>query len=168
MLSISPLCLEELKYAHPWFHRLYPRLCLEDISPHQRKTLPQHLRKMFGGWQHKKKLHPNAMLPFLFWQGYPGKFYCPRMNSMNKPAYAAICTHSPNKPVLIFVSSRRQTRLTALDIIQVEFYFGSMLLDGYNCRHYYYCYLICLMCSTCSLQHQMKNQGSSWASRTTL
>ncbi|PWZ04811.1 DExH-box ATP-dependent RNA helicase DExH14 [Zea mays] len=51
--------------------------------------------------------------------GYPGKFYCPRMNSMNKPAYAAICTHSPNKPVLIFVSSRRQTRLTALDIIQL-------------------------------------------------
>ncbi|XP_004299306.1 PREDICTED: activating signal cointegrator 1 complex subunit 3 [Fragaria vesca subsp. vesca] len=51
-------------------------------------------------------------------QGYPGKFYCPRMNSMNKPSYAAICTHSPTKPVLIFVSSRRQTRLTALDIIQ--------------------------------------------------
>ena len=23
-------------------------------------------------------------------QGYPGKFYCPRMASMNKPAYAAI------------------------------------------------------------------------------
>ncbi|WCJ35849.1 Activating signal cointegrator 1 complex subunit 3 [Euphorbia peplus] len=51
-------------------------------------------------------------------QGYPGKFYCPRMNSMNKPAYAAISTHSPTKPVLIFVSSRRQTRLTALDLIQ--------------------------------------------------
>ncbi|XP_073143681.1 DExH-box ATP-dependent RNA helicase DExH14 [Henckelia pumila] len=51
-------------------------------------------------------------------QGYPGKYYCPRMNSMNKPTYAAICTHSPLKPVLIFVSSRRQTRLTALDLIQ--------------------------------------------------
>ncbi|XP_074317082.1 DExH-box ATP-dependent RNA helicase DExH14 [Silene latifolia] len=51
-------------------------------------------------------------------QGYPGKYYCPRMNSMNKPAYAAISTHSPTKPVLIFVSSRRQTRLTALDLIQ--------------------------------------------------
>ncbi|KAL2493038.1 U5 small nuclear ribonucleoprotein helicase [Abeliophyllum distichum] len=51
-------------------------------------------------------------------QGYPGKFYCPRMNSMNKPTYAAISTHSPTKPVLIFVSSRRQTRLTALDLIQ--------------------------------------------------
>ncbi|XP_038724943.1 DExH-box ATP-dependent RNA helicase DExH14 isoform X2 [Tripterygium wilfordii] len=53
-------------------------------------------------------------------QGYPGKYYCPRMNSMNKPAYAAICTHSPTKPVLIFVSSRRQTRLTALDLIHFE------------------------------------------------
>lgn len=36
---------------------------------------------------------------------------------MNKPTYAAIKAHSPSKPVLIFVSSRRQTRLTALDII---------------------------------------------------
>ena len=31
--------------------------------------------------------------------------------------FSAIRTHSPNKPVLIFVSSRRQTRLTALDLI---------------------------------------------------
>ncbi len=29
----------------------------------------------------------------------------------------AIRSHSPAKPVLIFVSSRRQTRLTALDLI---------------------------------------------------
>lgn len=29
----------------------------------------------------------------------------------------AIRAHSPAKPVLIFVSSRRQTRLTALDLI---------------------------------------------------
>ncbi|KAH6945743.1 hypothetical protein HPB50_009738 [Hyalomma asiaticum] len=32
-------------------------------------------------------------------------------------ALRAILHHSPNKPVLIFVSSRRQTRLTALDLI---------------------------------------------------
>eukprot|EP00981_Chlorochromonas_danica_P013205 scaffold5974_cov158-Ochromonas_danica.AAC.6 len=50
-------------------------------------------------------------------QGFPGKHYCPRMATMNKPAYAAILEHSPRKPVLIFVSSRRQTRLTALDLI---------------------------------------------------
>jgi len=50
-------------------------------------------------------------------QGYPGNHYCPRMATMNKPAYAAITTHSPEKPVLVFVSSRRQTRLTAVDLI---------------------------------------------------
>uniref|UniRef100_W5NIJ2 Activating signal cointegrator 1 complex subunit 3 n=1 Tax=Lepisosteus oculatus TaxID=7918 RepID=W5NIJ2_LEPOC len=49
--------------------------------------------------------------------GYPGQHYCPRMASMNKPAFQAIRSHSPAKPVLIFVSSRRQTRLTALDLI---------------------------------------------------
>eukprot|EP01117_Protostelium_nocturnum_P007948 TRINITY_DN2836_c0_g2_i3.p1 TRINITY_DN2836_c0_g2~~TRINITY_DN2836_c0_g2_i3.p1 ORF type:complete len:1451 (-),score=559.69 TRINITY_DN2836_c0_g2_i3:47-4399(-) len=50
-------------------------------------------------------------------QGYPGNHYCPRMATMNKPTYAAITTHSPEKPVLVFVSSRRQTRLTAQDLI---------------------------------------------------
>jgi len=49
--------------------------------------------------------------------GHAGRAYCARMASMNKPTYAAIQTHSPNKPVLVFVSSRRQTRLTALDLI---------------------------------------------------
>src|SRR3546814_6426526 len=50
-------------------------------------------------------------------QGFPGKHYCPRMATMNKPTYAAIMEHSPTKPPLVFVSSRRQTRLTALDLI---------------------------------------------------
>ncbi len=49
--------------------------------------------------------------------GYPGKHYCPRMATMNKPSFTAIKTYSPDKPVLIFVSSRRQTRLTAFDLI---------------------------------------------------
>ncbi|KAI8847431.1 Sec63 Brl domain-containing protein [Chytridium lagenaria] len=44
---------------------------------------------------------------------------CPRMLSMNKPTYAAILTHSPTKPVIVFVSSRRQTRLTAQDLISL-------------------------------------------------
>lgn len=50
-------------------------------------------------------------------QGYPGKHYCPRMATMNKPCYAAIKQHSPDRPSLIFVASRRQTRLTAFDLI---------------------------------------------------
>jgi activating signal cointegrator complex subunit 3 len=50
-------------------------------------------------------------------QGFPGKHYCPRMATMNKPAYLSIMQYSPTKPALVFVSSRRQTRLTALDLI---------------------------------------------------
>ncbi|XP_043197892.1 activating signal cointegrator 1 complex subunit 3-like [Amphibalanus amphitrite] len=49
--------------------------------------------------------------------GFPGKHYCPRMATMNRPTFKAIQTHSPEKPSLVFVSSRRQTRLTALDLI---------------------------------------------------
>ena len=49
--------------------------------------------------------------------GHPGKHYCPRMATMNKPTYQCIKQYSPEKPTLIFVSSRRQTRLTALDLI---------------------------------------------------
>lgn len=39
------------------------------------------------------------------------------MISMSKPAYLAILEYSPNKPVIIFVPSRRQCRLTADDIL---------------------------------------------------
>ncbi|KAJ1661153.1 putative steryl acetyl hydrolase mug81 [Dispira simplex] len=53
----------------------------------------------------------------IYIDGFPGKHYCPRMATMNKPAYRAIMTHSRTKPVIIFVSSRRQTRLTAQDLI---------------------------------------------------
>ena len=49
--------------------------------------------------------------------GFPGKHYCPRMAAMNKSCFKGIQMHSPDKPVLIFVSSRRQTRLTALDLV---------------------------------------------------
>ena len=50
-------------------------------------------------------------------EGFPGKHYCPRMATMNKPVFKSILSHSPHKPVLVFVSSRRQTRLTAIDLI---------------------------------------------------
>uniref|UniRef100_A0A8K9XUX2 Helicase C-terminal domain-containing protein n=1 Tax=Oncorhynchus mykiss TaxID=8022 RepID=A0A8K9XUX2_ONCMY len=39
------------------------------------------------------------------------------MASMNKPVFQAIRSHSPAMPVLIVMSSRRQTRLTALELI---------------------------------------------------
>ncbi|EEB05874.1 ATP-dependent RNA helicase Slh1 [Schizosaccharomyces japonicus yFS275] len=53
----------------------------------------------------------------IYIDGFPGRAYGPRMMSMNKPAFQAIKTHSPTKPVIIFVSSRRQTRYTARDLI---------------------------------------------------
>lgn len=54
----------------------------------------------------------------IYIDGFPEQQgFCPLMQSMNRPAYLAIKTHSPKKPVIIFVASRRQTRLTAKDII---------------------------------------------------
>lgn len=50
-------------------------------------------------------------------QGFPERHYVARMAAMNKPTYMAITTHSPDKPALIFVSSKAQTKLTALDLI---------------------------------------------------
>lgn len=49
--------------------------------------------------------------------GFPGKHYCPRMMSMNRPAYQAIRQYAPDSPTLVFCSSRKQTRLTAFDLI---------------------------------------------------
>jgi replicative superfamily II helicase len=52
-------------------------------------------------------------------QGFPGLAYCPRMAVMNKPAFQAIKRHAPGgTPTIVFVSSRRQTRRTALAIIR--------------------------------------------------
>ena len=36
---------------------------------------------------------------------------------MVKPVYQAINRHSVNKPAIVYVPSRKQTRLTAIDII---------------------------------------------------
>lgn len=64
----------------------------------------------FSSW-----IRPVPMVVHI--QGFPGRHYCPRMATMNKPCYAAIKDLSPTKPSMIFVASRRQTRLTALDLI---------------------------------------------------
>ncbi|KII72332.1 Activating signal cointegrator 1 complex subunit 3 [Thelohanellus kitauei] len=45
--------------------------------------------------------------------GFSAIHYCPRMESMNKTVYLSIKNYSPSQPVLIFTSSRRQTRRTA-------------------------------------------------------
>ena len=53
-------------------------------------------------------------------EGFSEKKYCPRMGTMNQPCFNAILNFSEKKPVLVFVSSRRQTRLTALDLIALS------------------------------------------------
>lgn len=56
----------------------------------------------------------------IFIDGFPEqRGFCPLMQSMNRPTFLAIKTHSPNKPVIVFVASRRQTRLTAKDLINL-------------------------------------------------
>ena len=56
----------------------------------------------------------------IFIDGFPEqRGFCPLMQSMNRPTFSAIKTHSPEKPVIVFVASRRQTRLTAKDLINL-------------------------------------------------
>ncbi|KAG5681795.1 hypothetical protein PVAND_011203 [Polypedilum vanderplanki] len=68
-----------------------------------------------GLYNFKPSVRPVPMSVHI--SGFPGKHYCPRMATMNRPAFQAIRQYSPCTPALIFVSSRRQTRLTALDLI---------------------------------------------------
>lgn len=66
---------------------------------------------------------PSSVRPVplqMYIDGFPDNLaFAPLMKTMNKPAFMAIKQHSPHKPVLIFVASRRQTRLTALDLIHL-------------------------------------------------
>lgn len=66
---------------------------------------------------------PSSVRPVplkMYIDGFPDNLaFCPLMKTMNKPAFMAIKQHSPHKPALIFVASRRQTRLTALDLIHL-------------------------------------------------
>ena len=36
---------------------------------------------------------------------------------MLKPTYQAIIKHAPKKPIIVFVPSRKQSKLTALDLV---------------------------------------------------
>ncbi len=56
----------------------------------------------------------------IYIDGFPEvRGFCPLMQTMNRPTFLAIKTHSPDKPVIVFVASRRQTRLTAKDLINL-------------------------------------------------
>ncbi|CAD7082565.1 unnamed protein product [Hermetia illucens] len=63
--------------------------------------------------------HPSVRpIPLeLHVQGFNITHNASRIAAMSKPVYNAITKHSPHKPVIVFVSSRKQARLTAIDIL---------------------------------------------------
>ena len=50
-------------------------------------------------------------------QGYNIPHFASLMISMTKPAYNSITTLSPDKPVIVFVPNRKQSRLTAVEFL---------------------------------------------------
>ena len=63
--------------------------------------------------------HPNVRpIPLeLYINGFNLTHTASRLLAMARPTYNAITAHSPRKPVVVFVPSRRQTRLTAIDLL---------------------------------------------------
>lgn len=63
--------------------------------------------------------HPNVRpVPLeLHIQGFNITHNASRLLAMSKPLYQSIVNHSPRKPVIVFVPSRKQTRVTAIDIL---------------------------------------------------
>jgi pre-mRNA-splicing helicase BRR2 len=63
--------------------------------------------------------HPNTRpVPLdLHIQGFNVNHTPSRLSAMIKPTYTAISTHSPKDPVIVFVPTRKQTRLTAVDLL---------------------------------------------------
>lgn len=63
--------------------------------------------------------HPNVRpVPLeLHIQGFNITHTPSRLIAMMKPVYHAVCKHSPKLPITVFVPSRKQTRLTAVDLL---------------------------------------------------
>lgn len=63
--------------------------------------------------------HPNVRpVPLeLHIQGFNVTHNASRLIAMAKPTYYAIMKYSPKKPVIVFVPSRKQSRLTAIDLL---------------------------------------------------
>lgn len=64
--------------------------------------------------------------------GVAGERYVSRMYSMNRTMFSIIQRHSSKKPVLIFVSSKRQTLFTAQDLIRLASVEGKR--DAFLCN----------------------------------
>ena len=63
--------------------------------------------------------HPNVRpVPLeLYINGFNITHTASRILAMSRPTYNAITTYSKKKPVIVFVPSRRQTRVTAIDLL---------------------------------------------------
>ncbi|KAJ9583779.1 hypothetical protein L9F63_021869 [Diploptera punctata] len=63
--------------------------------------------------------HPSVRpIPLeLHVQGFNVTHNASRLIAMAKPVYNAILKHSPHKPVIVFVPTRKQARLTAIDLL---------------------------------------------------
>ena len=53
----------------------------------------------------------------MYIQSFEGNSFSGRLLAMGKPTYNAIMRHSSNKPVMVYVPSRRQAQLTAIDLM---------------------------------------------------
>lgn len=75
--------------------------------------------------------HPNVRpVPLeVHIQGFSTTHNASRLIAMAKPTYHAIVKHSPRRPVVIYVPSRKQARMTAIDIL--TFCASEMLTDRF-------------------------------------
>ena len=81
-------------------------------------VLPPQSSRGSGLFNFRHSVRPVPLEIYI--DGFPEqRGFCPLMQSMNRPTYLAIKSHSPEKPVIVFVASRRQTRLTAKDLINL-------------------------------------------------
>jgi pre-mRNA-splicing helicase BRR2 len=63
--------------------------------------------------------HPNVRpVPLeIHIQGFDMQSFSSRMLAMSRPSYLAVCAHSPEDPVLVFVPSKKQCRMVAFDFL---------------------------------------------------
>ena len=57
------------------------------------------------------------MIIFSIFQGFNVTHNATRLIAMTKPVYNSIIRYSPENPVIVFVPTRKQAKLTAIDIL---------------------------------------------------
>eukprot|EP00118_Oscarella_pearsei_P003355 m.13994 g.13994 ORF g.13994 m.13994 type:complete len:2136 (+) comp25397_c0_seq1:78-6485(+) len=83
-------------------------------------TIARDISQWIGATSHSLfNFHPNVRpVPLeLHVQGFNISHAASRLTAMGKSVYQAISRHSPSKPVIVFVPSRKQARLTSIDLL---------------------------------------------------